>query len=148
VKLENKTQTYYKKNHKALIERYNLASLLQLNKLFKKHIQKSYRVLDIGFGSGRDLRYIRTLGAEYWGVDGTQGFVEALKQDSYFKERLFCVKLLILDLKTDVKFDVDNAKMELRMLRYFSDILFEYQDYEVSQYVIYIGKDKCYMKDT
>jgi len=42
----------------------------------------------------------------------------------------------------------NHSKMELRMLRYFSDILFEYQDYEVSQFVIYIGKEKCYMKNS
>ncbi|NEW60201.1 hypothetical protein GSY74_02800 [Sulfurovum sp. bin170] len=41
----------------------------------------------------------------------------------------------------------NHSKMELRMLRYFSDILFEYRDYEVSQFVIYIGKEKCYMRD-
>lgn len=40
-----------------------------------------------------------------------------------------------------------HSKMHLRMLRYYSDILFEYEDYAVSQYVIYIGKDKCRMKD-
>ncbi len=102
----NKTQTYYNQNHKELIERYNLATPIPLHKLFNRHIQKSHKVLDIGFGSGRDLRYIRALGAECWGVDSTQGFVEALKQDSYFKERLFCAKLPILDLKIDVKFDV------------------------------------------
>ena len=48
------------------------------------------------------MRYIRALGAE----DSTQGFVEALKKDSYFKERLFYAKLPILDLKIDVKFDI------------------------------------------
>ena len=63
----NKTQTYYNQNHKELIEQYNSATLPQLNKLFKKHIQKSHRVLDIGFGSGHDLKYIRTLGVECWG---------------------------------------------------------------------------------
>ncbi len=102
----NKTQTYYNQNYKELIERYNSATPTPLQKLFNRYIQKSYKVLDIGFGSGRDLQYIRTLGAECWGVDSTQGFVEALKKDSYFKERLFCAKLPILDLKIDVKFDV------------------------------------------
>ena len=106
MKLENKTQTYYNQNHKGLIERYNLATPTPLHNLFDQYIQKSHKVLDIGFGSGRDLKYIRALGAECWGVDSTQGFVEALKRDSYFKERLFCAKLPILDLKIDVKFDV------------------------------------------
>ena len=68
----NKTQIYYNQNNKELIERYNSATLPQLNKLFKKHIQKSHKVLDIGFGSGHDLKYIRTLGVECWGVDAIE----------------------------------------------------------------------------
>ena len=39
-----------------------------------------------------------------------------------------------------------HPKMHFRMLRYYSDILFEYQKFAVSQYLIYIGKEKCYMK--
>ena len=39
-----------------------------------------------------------------------------------------------------------HGDMELRMLRYYSDILFEYKECSVSQYLIYIGKEKCYMK--
>jgi len=62
----NKTQKYYNQNYQELIERYDDANLTSLHKLFKKHIQKSHKVLDIGFGSGRDLRYMRGLGAECW----------------------------------------------------------------------------------
>lgn len=102
----NRTQNYYNKNHKELIERYNSATLTPLNKLLNKHIKKEQNVLDIGFGSGRDLHYIRTLGAECWGVDSTQGFVDELAKDGYFKDRLFCAKLPHLGLKFDVKFDV------------------------------------------
>jgi len=40
----------------------------------------------------------------------------------------------------------NHSNMELRMLRYYSDILFEYKNCTVSQYLIFIGKDKCYMK--
>ena len=40
----------------------------------------------------------------------------------------------------------DNHKhMHLRMHRYYSDILFEYESYKVSQYLLYIGKSKCKM---
>ena len=41
----------------------------------------------------------------------------------------------------------NHSNMELRMLRYYSDILFEYKKCSVSQYLIYIGKDNCYMKN-
>ena len=40
----------------------------------------------------------------------------------------------------------NHSKMDLRMLRYYSDILFEYKKCEIKQYLIYIGKENCYMK--
>ena len=102
----NKTQNYYDQNHKRLIETYNSATLTPLNNLFQKYIKREDKVLDIGFGSGRDLQYIRTLGAECWGVDASQKFVDYLQKESYFKNRLFCAKLPVLELEFDIKFDV------------------------------------------
>ena len=40
-----------------------------------------------------------------------------------------------------------HAKMHLRMLRYYDDILFQYEEYAVKQYMLYVGKEKCYMKN-
>jgi len=40
----------------------------------------------------------------------------------------------------------NHPQMHLRMHRYYSDILFLYEDYVVRQYMLYIGKDKCRMK--
>jgi len=40
----------------------------------------------------------------------------------------------------------NHEQMHLRMHRYYSDILFLYEDYRVSQYMLYIGKAKCNMK--
>ena len=73
-------------------------------------------------------------------VDKEWTRVEKRESDIVFK---YDNKIVHIEIQNN-----NHTKMELRMLRYFSDILFEYQDYEVSQYVIYIGKDKCYMKDT
>jgi len=39
-----------------------------------------------------------------------------------------------------------HAKMHLRMLRYYDDILFQYEEYSVKQYLLYVGKEKCYMR--
>ncbi len=101
-----KTQTYYNQNHKELIERYNSATLPQLNKLFNQYIQKSHKVLDIGFGSGRDLRFIHSLGAKCWGVDTTEAFVTQLQKEPYFKNRLCVANLPLLELPYAIKFDV------------------------------------------
>jgi len=46
------------------------------------------------------------LGAECWGVDASAGFVDNLQKESYFKNRLFCAKLPVLELEFDIKFDV------------------------------------------
>jgi len=104
--MENKTSSYYQNNHKTLIKRYNSATLSSLNQLFTYYIKKDDKVLDIGFGSGRDLQQIKTLGAACWGVDACQGFIDNLGEDSYFKDRLFCAKLPILGLEMGFKFDV------------------------------------------
>ena len=40
----------------------------------------------------------------------------------------------------------NHNQMHLRMHRYYSDILFLYEKYKISQYMLYIGKPKCNMK--
>ncbi|NOZ90996.1 MAG: hypothetical protein GXO60_06900 [Epsilonproteobacteria bacterium] len=40
----------------------------------------------------------------------------------------------------------NHDQMHLRMHRYYSDILFLYEDYKISQYMLYIGKSKCNMR--
>jgi len=40
----------------------------------------------------------------------------------------------------------NHPKMHLRMHRYYSDILFEYEEYAIRQYMLYIGKERCRMK--
>ena len=39
----------------------------------------------------------------------------------------------------------NHSKMHKRMLRYYSDLLFDYEEYEILQFVIYIGREKCTM---
>ncbi|MCK4440852.1 MAG: hypothetical protein KAU90_02525 [Sulfurovaceae bacterium] len=40
----------------------------------------------------------------------------------------------------------NHKQMHLRMHRYYSDILFLYEEYKISQYMVYMGKEKCNMK--
>lgn len=39
----------------------------------------------------------------------------------------------------------NHKNMHKRMLRYYSDIYFDFDEYNIIQFVIYIGKDKCNM---
>ena len=91
---------------------------------------------------GRDIS-MHILGIDIQGevtlVDKEWTRIEKRDSDIVFKnnDRIFHIEI-----------QNDNHKnMELRMLRYYSDILFEYKDCSVEQYVIYIGKKRCNMKD-
>ncbi len=41
----------------------------------------------------------------------------------------------------------NHPKMHLRMLRYLSDILFEYEKHTIQQYLLYMGEQPCRMKN-
>jgi cyclopropane fatty-acyl-phospholipid synthase-like methyltransferase len=72
---DNKTINFYKNNAKELLTKYDNAQVKSLNKLFKKHISKDDKVLDLGFGSGRDLRMIQAISPNVFGLDACEEFV-------------------------------------------------------------------------
>jgi len=99
------TQIYYRQNHLSLIKQYNSITS-PIKDTLDRYIKPNHKVLDIGFGSGRDLKYIQKIGAECYGVDSTQEFIDELSKDSYFANRLFYTKLPNLQLDIDFKFDI------------------------------------------
>jgi len=55
----------------------------------------------------------------------------------------------IVHIEVHIEIQNDNhKKMHLRMHRYLSDILFEHEDKTIKQYLLYIGKAKCSMKNS
>lgn len=91
---------------------------------------------------GRDIS-MHILGIDIQGevtlVDKEWTRVEKRDSDIVFKNEN---RIIHIEIQNS-----NHTKMELRMLRYYSDILFEYRDCTVEQYIIYIGKEKCYMRD-
>jgi hypothetical protein len=71
-------------------------------------------------------------------VDKEWTRIEKRESDIVFK---YEKKIVHIEIQND-----NHPMMEFRMLRYLSDILFEYKGYEVSQHLIYIGQKKCNMK--
>lgn len=75
-----KTVDYYDINAKKLVDRYDSADMSQLHKLLLKHIPQKSILLDIGFGSGRDLDFLYSQGDDIWGIDPSVKFVENIRQ--------------------------------------------------------------------
>jgi len=70
------TTTFYNFNANQLIDRYNNAEMTSLHKLFLKYLPKDSTVLDIGFGSGRDLQFLKDNDYTIWGIDPSEQFVQ------------------------------------------------------------------------
>ena len=90
---------------------------------------------------GRDIS-LHILGINIQGeitlVDKEWTRIEKRDSDIVFKNEN---RIIHIEIQND-----NHKNMELRMLRYYSDILFEYKECSVEQYVIYIGKNRCNME--
>ena len=73
-------KNYYEENADRYIEdTVNCDMSVQYN-LFLKYINKG-KILDIGFGSGRDMRYFKTRGFVVEGLDPTETFINLVKDE-------------------------------------------------------------------
>lgn len=69
------TNQYYVNNAHALIARYDSADMSELHQLLAKHIPSKCKIIDIGFGSGRDLAFLQSNGHDIYGIDPVEAFV-------------------------------------------------------------------------
>jgi 2-polyprenyl-3-methyl-5-hydroxy-6-metoxy-1,4-benzoquinol methylase len=88
------THNFYKKNSNSLINKYDNADMKNLYKLFDKHLIDKSKILDIGFGSTRDLRYLYSKGHDIWGIDPIITFVNNAKNTFKDKSSHFFTGLL------------------------------------------------------
>ena len=75
-----RTLEYYNRKASELIEKYDKAQMEEVQKFLLEHLPKGGRVLEIGFGSGRELRFLMEKGYQVWGVDGAIEFVKLAKE--------------------------------------------------------------------
>lgn len=102
--MKSKTLDYYNQNSQELYERYNSADMSKVHKILDKYSNGADKVLDIGFGSGRDLLHLKRRGITAWGVDGSTSFVDLLKSEyPSFKDRIF--HSVLPSLKLNVQFE-------------------------------------------
>lgn len=73
--MKTSTQRFYESNAHYLVERYDSADMSALHQFLSKYIPLNGKVIDIGFGSGRDLAFLQSGGHDIYGIDPVESFV-------------------------------------------------------------------------
>ncbi len=74
---------YYEKNAESYIEETIKCNMEEQYKLFTKYLIPKAKILDIGFGSGRDIEYFISKGYQAEGIDVTKAFVKNMQEKGY-----------------------------------------------------------------
>lgn len=98
--IEEKTIKYYNDNSEEYIKNTFCVDMSFLYQKFEKYLNKNSKILDIGFGSGRDLIYFSKK-YEAYGIDLCENFVNHLKVMGYTN----VTKQGVEDFSFDFKFD-------------------------------------------
>ncbi len=95
-----KTLDFYNKNAEKLAKEYKNSTPHKLQQFILDSIpDKNCKILEIGFGSGRELKFLTEKGFEVWGVDGSEEFIKLVKRElPEISERIFHAYLPELNL--------------------------------------------------
>ena len=74
-----KTKQYYSTNYKEYISSTQNVDMTEHYNRFLPYLSKGAKMLDIGFGSGRDMLYFASKGFNVFGVDNVSEFVDNAK---------------------------------------------------------------------
>ena len=97
-----------------------------LDQCFKGNIDENSKVLDAGFGKGRNFRFLSNQGVNITGIDSKHAFVESLKSE-FPKNEQSIIHSSIEDFETNSKFDfiVCNAVLHFAKNHQQLDEMFE-----------------------
>lgn len=99
------TLSYYENNFIALVNRYELADVNDVQKLLLQTFEQNLTLLEIGCGSGRDASFMTKNYFDITAIDGSKNMIEEAKKiHPELSEKLFH-KTLPNDLDFDKKFD-------------------------------------------
>ncbi|UFH58334.1 class I SAM-dependent methyltransferase [Sulfurovum mangrovi] len=100
---------HYENNADGFIASYESADMSTLHRTIVDHLDKSSKLLDIGFGSGRDLAFLRENGFDIWGADPSEKFVaHAQRRFPDISNHFFTTALPNLELPSDLKRSFDE----------------------------------------
>jgi len=102
----DKTLKFYSDNCDILFERYEKTNLEQIDNYLLNIVKKDNYILELGFGSGREIKFLYDNGFyNIYGIDGCGKFVGKAKKR--FKNNDFYVSILPnIDIPQDLKFDL------------------------------------------
>lgn len=80
---------YYEINADKYIEDTIECDMNVQYEFFLKYMPKQGKILDIGFGSGRDMMYFESVGYTVCGIDPTVSFVDRMKDKGYSVEVMY-----------------------------------------------------------
>lgn len=75
-----KTINYYNENAKNFVESTFNCDMSSIYEMFTKYLKDNSKIIDLGFGSGRDSIYLKKLGHVVLSVDPTEEFVNRGKE--------------------------------------------------------------------
>jgi len=76
-----RTINYYEKNWDKLVTRYENANLANIHNLLLKYSKKDDYILELGFGSGRELNFLYNQGYKnLYGIDASSKFVDFVQK--------------------------------------------------------------------
>jgi len=114
--MDNQTQyldstiAYYECNSHTLISSYETANMSELHAFLLSNLSPQSKILDIGFGSGRDLYFLKKHGFPIWGIDPSQKFVDhAKKRFPDISDHFFKASLPDLDIPKELLHSFDSV---------------------------------------
>ena len=99
--MKNDTKEYYEQNANEFIESTKECDMQEQFDLLENYLKEKTTILDLGFGSGRDMLYFKSKGYKVSGIDYSKKFCEHAKELG-FKE---IYNKSILDFNLLIKVD-------------------------------------------
>lgn len=104
------TISYYDHAAENLIPSYETADMAELYSFLLSNLSPQSKVLDIGFGSGRDLAFLQNNGFNIWGIDPSKKFVDHTKERfNNISDHFFKASLPDLDVPNELLHSFDSV---------------------------------------
>jgi len=104
------TTSYYNRSANNLIPAYETADMSELHAFLLSNLSPQSKVLDMGFGSGRDLAFLQDNGFNIWGIDPSQQFVDHAKERfSDITDHFLKASLPDLDISQELLHSFDSV---------------------------------------